>query len=606
MIMSNERKKKELVLTVEDFSSCGWKTVLAEADRKDYFSMFSAFSAAAKQATDENRQTHSKALRLLAKACSMILSPNSLNEPFKPSTDLSETDIAFFAEIADTIDDPWLKARLADLVWLKQSEFRFALMAIDAYRAIPLSSETGLRDGDKCWERAIVLSLMLRGGARDRLAQIEASIIDIFKMGGEDFFCLWLAELLKSKGLGKDHSTMIAEKLESLGREFKKKNDFNKAGQYFQVSADWFEMSADTAKSAEMKVEWAETSVKKATADRGSLVAVHFYDQAIQIYRSIPHSERAKYGVNERIAELRAHLSESGEQSLDEMGVISTPKMDISQIVEDARNAVKGKDLLEALKAFVNLDRGVNVKDLRERVIKRSQNSISALFSSVSMSQDGRVISKHPGINVSPDDDEIGIRSQMIQDYQIAVSLVVQWCIWPALEILLLEHRLQEADFINLARQSPIVPIGRERLFGKALYAGYDRDFVTALHILVPQIEHMVRLHLKARGVSTTNRNSNGIENENGLSTLMDLPETKKIFGENLSFEIKALFCDPVGANLRNELAHGLIDYEACYSPYSIYAWWLGLQLVFNAFWNARHTSPKSNESESERDESSL
>ena len=606
MIMSNERKKKELVLTVEDFSSCGWKTVLAEADRKDYFSMFSAFSAAAKQATDENRQTHSKALRLLAKACSMILSPNSLNEPFKPSTDLSETDIAFFAEIADTIDDPWLKARLADLVWLKQREVRFALMAIDAYRAIPLSSETWLRDGDKCWERAIVLSLMLRKGAGNRLAQIEASIIDIFKMGGEDFFCLWLAELLKSKGLGKDHSTMIAEKLESLGREFKKKNDFNKAGQYFQVSADWFEMSADTAKSAEMKVEWAETSVKKATADRGSLVAVHFYEQAIQIYRSIPRSERAKYGVNERIAELRAHLSESGEQSLDEMGVISTPKTDISQIVEDARNAVKGKELFEALKAFVNLDRGVNVKDLRERVIKRYQNSISAWFSSVSMSQDGRVISKRPGINASPDDDEIGIRSQMIQDYQIAVSLVVQGCIWPALEILLLEHRLQEAYFINLARQSPIVPIGRERLFGKALYAGYDRDFVTALHILVPQIEHMVRLHLKARGVSTTNRNSNGIENENGLSTLMDFPETEEIFGENLSFEIKALFCDPVGANLRNELAHGLIDYEACYSPYAIYAWWLGLQLVFNAFWNARHTSPKSNEPESERDESSL
>ena len=617
MIMSNEQEKKELVLTVEDFSSCGWKTVLAEADRKDYFSMFSAFSVAAKQATDENRQAHSKALRLLAKACSMMLSPNSSNEPFKPSIelpdrrstipdDLSETDIAFFAEIADTIDDPWLKARLADLVWLKQREVRFALMAIDAYRAIPLSSETWLRDGDKCWERAIVLSLMLRKRAGNRLAQIEASIIDIFKMGGEDFLCLWLVNLLKSKGLGKDHSPMIAKKLESLGREFKKKNDFNKAGQYFQVSADWFEMSDDTAKSAKMKVEWAETSVKKATMAIDSLVAEHFYDQAIQIYRSIPRSERAKYGVNERIAELRAHLSESGEQSLDEMGVIITPKTDISQIVEDARNAVKGKELFEALKAFVNLDRGVNVKDLRERVIKRSQNSISALFSSVSMSQDGRGISKRPGINASPDDDEIGIRSQMIQDYQIAVSLVVQVCIWPALEILLLEHRLQEADFISLARQSPIVPIGRERLFGKALYAGYDRDFVTALHILVPQIEHMVSFHLKARGVSTTNRDSNGIENENGLSTLMDLPETKKIFGENLSFEIKALFCDPVGANLRNELAHGLIDYEACYSPYAIYAWWLGLQLVFNVFWKARHTSPESNEPASERDESSL
>ena len=616
MIMSNERYPKELVLTVEDFSSCGWETVLAEVDRKDYSSIHSAFFNAAKQATDEKRQAHSKALWLLADACSMMLFPASFNEPFKPyielpdgrSTipdDLSETDIAFFAEIVDTIDDPWLKARLADLVWLKRSEFQFALMAIDAYREIPLRSETWLHAGDKCWERAIVLARMLRKGAGDRLAQIEASIIDIFKMGGEDFLCLQLADLLKSKGLGKDHSIMIAKKLESLGREYKKKNDFNKAGQYFQVSVDWFEMSADTAKSAEMKVEWGETRVKEATAARAS-VAIHFYERAIQIYRSIPHSERAKYGVKERIEELRALHSESGKQSLNEMGVISTPKTDISQIVEDARNAVKGKDPVEALKAFVNLGRDVNVKELREQVIERFQNSISALFSSVRMSQDGRVIAKRPGINASPDDNEIGIRSQMIRDYQIYVSLVVQGCIWPALETLLLEHRLQEADFTNLARRSPIVPIGRAGLFGKALYAGYDRDFVTALHILVPQIEHMVRFHLKARGVSTTNLDSNGIENENGLSTLMDLPETEKIFGEDLSFEIKALFCDPVGANLRNKLAHGLINYEECYSPYAIYAWWLGLQLVFNGFWNARHTSPESNDQESKRDESGL
>ena len=617
MIMSNERYPKEPVLTVEDFSSCGWKTVLAEVDRKDYSSMHSAFSDVAKQATDEKRQAHSKALWLLANACSMMLSPASFNEPFKPyiefpdrrSTipdDLSETDIAFFAEIADTIDDPWLKARLADLVWLKRREFRFALMAIDAYREIPLISETGLHDESKCWERAIVLARMLGKGARDRLAQIEASIVDIFKMEGEDFLFLQWADLLKSKGLGKDHSTMIAKKLESLAHEFDDKGDLDKADQYFQVSADWFEMSADKAKSVEMKVKRAETSVKKATAARASLVAIHSYEQAIQIYRSIPNSERAEYRVNERIAELRTHLSESGEQALDEMRVISTSSGDISQIVADARNAVKGKDPIEALKAFVNLDRGVNVKELREQVVKRFQNSISALFSSVFM-KDGRVIAKQPAINASSDDDsEIGIRSQMIQDYQIYVSLVVQGCIWPALETLLLEHCLQEVDFINLARRSPIVPRGRVRFFGKALYAGYDRDFVTALHILVPQIEHMVRFHLKARGVSTTNLDSNGIENENGLSTLMDLPETEKIFGEDLSFEIKALFCDPVGANLRNKLAHGLINYEECYSPYAIYAWWLGLQLVFNVFWNARHPSPESNEPESKRDESSL
>jgi hypothetical protein len=109
-------------------------------------------------------------------------------------------------------------------------------------------------------------------------------------------------------------------------------------------------------------------------------------------------------------------------------------------------------------------------------------------------------------------DDETVIRSEMVRDYGILISIVVQGDIWPALEVMHMEHRLRESDFVSLAMQSPIVPRGRERLFGKALFAGYDRDFVTALHLLVPQIEHMVRFHLKAAGAKTTNLDINGIE----------------------------------------------------------------------------------------------
>jgi hypothetical protein len=67
----------------------------------------------------------------------------------------------------------------------------------------------------------------------------------------------------------------------------------------------------------------------------------------------------------------------------------------------------------------------------------------------------------------------------------------------------------------------------------------------------------------------------------------MDLPEAEKVFGEDLNFEIKALFCDPFGPNLRNELAHGLLDDEAFQSVYAIYAWWFGLRLIFNTYLNA-------------------
>jgi len=68
----------------------------------------------------------------------------------------------------------------------------------------------------------------------------------------------------------------------------------------------------------------------------------------------------------------------------------------------------------------------------------------------------------------------------------------------------------------------------------------------------------------------------------------MELPEVTQIFGEDLSFELKALFCDAFGPNLRNEIAHGLLDDEACHSTYAIYSWWFGLKLVFNTFWNVK------------------
>src|SRR6218665_3023657 len=86
--------------------------------------------------------------------------------------------------------------------------------------------------------------------------------------------------------------------------------------------------------------------------------------------------------------------------------------------------------------------------------------------------------------NAKPtEDNEDAIRYQMIRLYSENVGIAAHGIILPALELLLLEHRLREADFVHIANQSPIGPKGRAGLFGKALFAGFDRDFVTALHL---------------------------------------------------------------------------------------------------------------------------
>jgi hypothetical protein len=142
------------------------------------------------------------------------------------------------------------------------------------------------------------------------------------------------------------------------------------------------------------------------------------------------------------------------------------------------------------------------------------------------------------------------------------------------------KHRLRESDCIALAEQSRIVPPGRERLVGKALFCGFETDFAGALHLMIPQLEHMIRWQLEAAGVITTTLDEDGLEKERGLSALIDLPEATAIFGEDLIFEFAALLCDDLGVNLRNDMAHGLLTSGTCESRFAIYVWWLGLSLV--------------------------
>lgn len=598
-----ERYPENTTADIEDFRRSDWRTVIGSSQQRDYVGLWHSFSEAARGAIERENTSQGKVLWLLADACSMMLKPESANEPFAPfmvmqgrrsalPEDFQEQDVDLLAQISEEIDEPWLQARVADLVWLlkrPRSPFH-ALLAIDAYRQIPIDLETWVRDGRECWERAISLCLILRAGAGERIKEIESSIAAAFEAATTEdgALALWLSDVLLENGLGKDRRPAIAEKLLSLAQIFESQGDLYSARDFYEASAKWFRRLGDNSKVTELTVRIAETWVKEATAQSSHMAAASFYENAIQTYRTVPRAERAGYNVDEKLADLHRHLNEAGERTLDEMGVISSPTYDITEIIEGARKAIRGKSASDALFALANIHQGFQVEQLRERAERiLREHPLQALLSATHYSRDGRVVAKRPGMETGDDGYKATVWAEMIKHFGMELGLVVQARIWPALEVAIQEHRLRERDFVSLASRSPIVPPGRAGLFGKALFAGYDRDFSGALHLLVPQIEHMVRRHLKAAGVKTSVLDQTGIENEAGLSTLMDLPEVGQIFGEDIAFEIKALFCDPFGPNLRNELAHGLLDEDQCESVNSIYAWWFGLKLVFNTFWNS-------------------
>ena len=98
----------------------------------------------------------------------------------------------------------------------------------------------------------------------------------------------------------------------------------------------------------------------------------------------------------------------------------------------------------------------------------------------------------------------------------------------------------------------------------------------------------MVRYHLKAAGACTTVLDKDGTEAEINLGALLDKPEALLVFGEDLVFEMRAMFCESRGPNFRHHLAHGLLEDRDFETAFAVYAWCLALRLVFNVFWNSQ------------------
>lgn len=613
--MPTKRYPEETVATLQDFLESPWQSIVGSLEKDDGYAQWQVLSKAAADAGEAGKYAQSKVLWLLADANSMILKPSSINEPFAPFAefqngrsampeDFTDSDLDLLANILPNVDNLTCKARLADILWLriKQNRAAYALTAIDSYRNIPLDGNGWANGARDAWERAITLCLQLGKASIDRLSQIESALENKFlsTARGQGFFRLKIAELLRSHNLSKQRSGDIVKELEAEAEILRAGGGHYQARSYYEESSVWYGRAGLKEKQADMISAQAETWIEEAKQrtegeQKSNIVAISFLENAIQTLRTIPRKLRDSRKVQERIDEIHLQLAEAGKASLHEMGKISSDPIDITSLVESAQNSVRNKPTLDALASLANIYPGADRKKIAEFSGKMlRQHPFQALFSATHISRDGRVVAKRAGMGFGDEkspDYQNALWAEMVKHYSMEIGLIVQAQIWPALQAFSLDHRIREADLIQLANQSPIVPRTRSRLVGKALFAGFERDFSTSLHLLVPQIENIVRWHLKGAGAKTTTLDPNGIENENGLSTIIELPEAAAIFGEDLTFEIKALFCDSFGSNLRNEVAHGLIEYDSCESAASIYAWWILLRMVFNTFWNMRQKS---------------
>ena len=158
---------------------------------------------------------------------------------------------------------------------------------------------------------------------------------------------------------------------------------------------------------------------------------------------------------------------------------------------------------------------------------------------------------------------------------------------------ILQEQTPEIRDLLELASNNPFIPPGREIIFARGYLAGLQGDYLESLSLLVPQVENSLRYLLNRQGVVTSSLSSEGIQEEFDPNVLLEMPEVKDIFGEDLLFDLKCNLTSRFGSNFRNLMAHGLLDYQDFYSYTAVYIWWLLLRICCLPLIIAQHLEEK-------------
>lgn len=129
------------------------------------------------------------------------------------------------------------------------------------------------------------------------------------------------------------------------------------------------------------------------------------------------------------------------------------------------------------------------------------------------------------------------------------------------------EVALNKKNLTKYLRDSKIIPERILNIIEIGIKRYFERDFISAIHILVPQFESLFLSLSEKLGIDIIALNQ-AKKISTRTKTLseqhLDSEEFQKVWGTDLCQHIKFVFFDPLGYKLRHKVAHGEICAEEC------------------------------------------
>src|SRR5581483_2190358 len=298
-------------------------------------------------------------------------------------------------------------------------------------------------------------------------------------------------------------------------------------------------------------------------ASESSMLIQHSLELAIQAYRKI--------GDKTKVASLHKELLDAQQNILQEMGTFEFTE-DITEPVNKIIEAVSKRSTFEALIYMSRATAPPQLEDLKKEVEERAEMSpLATLMPRKIVNDKGATVAKQTGFDPRQQDEDT-LEAEIIRLMGEHAKYMGRLVNEGRLEVLS-RHDYTLNLFDPLLVGHTFIPADRLNLFRQGFLAGLMGDFVTANHVLVPQLENSMRLFFESAGILVASLDHEFIQKEGNLNKILEHKDAVKVIPPRILLMMKCLFIDKATFNFRNYLAHGLLTFDEHQSMLSVYIW---------------------------------
>ena len=302
---------------------------------------------------------------------------------------------------------------------------------------------------------------------------------------------------------------------------------------------------------ADYYVQYADKIIRTSMQD--VMKAEHYLKQAVLLYRnngSVGKAEEA----HRKLVSIQKEIPKL-------MDCFST-KIDVSGFHKTIDLNLENLSVEESIVRLIQMITLYKKEDIKNEVIEEYKNHpLSNLFEKNMKNDSGQTIFTLPPLDISHIEANEGLLDLHINQKIVKNGKIVgDVCIKYALYRIRKNHDIKKQNVEFLIKDNPIIPEGREQIFCSALYMILCGQYYEGIHILAPQVENLFRCIAKKVGGLTVTLESDGSSKEKVLSSIFDLPELIDCYDNDILYLFKALLNEQSGANIRNEIAHGIVS----------------------------------------------